>query len=159
ALGDLQLSVPGGLGFLQLRGGGFAVGERVQELGDLAGVLAVDQVDACGADGVLYQLAVEDVDQAVDGEHPLPRGTGPGELFDVAPEREEGAAAEELLVLIGLVVIAPPDAPGALAALEDGAPIPTMRDDGVAAGTVDASRVSLGDEQDAVAAGVEREAD
>src|SRR5439155_24747782 len=84
ALRQFQFLLPGGPGLFQFRGAGLAIGERVQELGHLSGVLAVDQVDDHGADGVLDQLAVEDVDQPVDGEHPLPRRARLRERFGVA---------------------------------------------------------------------------
>src|SRR5205807_1080577 len=102
-------SLPGGPGCPHLRGAGLAISESVQELRYFAGILAVDEIDADRADGVLDQLAVESVDEAVDGEHALARRAGFREFFDVALEGRHRSAAVQVLVLKGPVVVAPAD--------------------------------------------------
>src|SRR5207253_2563732 len=118
-------------------------------------ILAVNQVDAHGADRVLHQLAVEGMDQAVDGEHPLPGRARLRELLDVASEERERAAAVQVLIMVRLEVVAPADPPSAAGALEYRVPVAAVLDDLAAAGTRDPSRMRLGRGHDAQAARVE----
>src|SRR5207244_12324885 len=81
------------------------------------------------------------------------------ERFDVALEGSDRSSAVQVLVLVGLVIIAPAHAPRTLVALDEDVPIPVVRNDAAAAGALDPPRVGLGGDQDALAARVEGKAD